>query len=510
MKVLLATPTVSGIDKASYAHTLFGAAMAVRGSGAEVEFIAADGRDVAAAKNFFANLLLRRPDISHLVVIDSDMSFDGDVVLRLLRSGKPVVGATYPKPRMDLQAYAQAARDPELGLADLAASALQYEVQVKPGTLAVVDGFCRAERIALGCAAIRRDALEGLIAAGVARLHPDSALRSLGLEGPFYDFFSRIPREDGDRLSEDHSFCERWLGVAGNEIWALVDAPVGRAGVMVHGADAPFLNRLRLAMAGKLPAPGAPPVPGPTTAGSGRRLRRTYPFYRHCMRHAAVLARKLGHRRISAIEFGVAGGNGLVAMERHAEAVQAETGVEVAVYGFDTGKGLPPPQDYRDIPYLWQPGYFAMDVPKLQARLRSAKLILGDVAETVREFVEREEPPPVGFIAFDLDYYSSTTAALKILEAGHRHLLPRTACYFDDTVGDVDWAYNEFTGELLAIKEFNATHEHMKIAPVNGLRFVGGRDPQPWHEQVFVAHMFTHPDYNRPISEITQLPLAED
>jgi hypothetical protein len=44
------------------------------------------------------------------------------------------------------------------------------------------------------------------------------------------------------------------------------------------------------------------------------------PPYGHCMLHAAILARKLGHPRISCIEFGVAGGNGLVAMERHAEA----------------------------------------------------------------------------------------------------------------------------------------------------------------------------------------------
>ena len=235
-----------------------------------------------------------------------------------------------------------------------------------------------------------------------------------------------------------------------------------------------------------------------------------WPHYGHCMLHAAVLARKLGHRRVSSIEFGVAGGNGLVAMERHAEAVRAEPRVEVAVYGFDTGTGMPPPQDYRDMPYMWQPGYFAMDVPKLRARLRSAKLILGDVADTLRGFAEREKPPPIGFISFDLDYYSSTVAALKILEADHERLLPRVACYLDDMVGDVDWAYNEFTGELLAIKEFNAAHEHRKIAPVNGLRFWGARIPQHWHEQIFVAHLFAHPDYGEPTSELTQLPLAED
>ena len=233
------------------------------------------------------------------------------------------------------------------------------------------------------------------------------------------------------------------------------------------------------------------------------------PWYGHCLLHAAKLARKLGYRQISAIEFGVAGGNGLLALERHAAHVTRETGVGISIFGFDTGTGMPQPVDYRDMPYLWQAGYFSMDVDLLQARLHSSKLILGTVETTLRTFFEKEAPPPIGFIAFDLDYYSSTVSALKVLEAEHRYLLPRVACYVDDMVGDIDWAYHEFAGELLAIKEFNAAHEDMKIAPVQGLRFWRGRLPQLWHEQIFVAHIFKHPEYNRAISDMTQLPLTK-
>ena len=229
--------------------------------------------------------------------------------------------------------------------------------------------------------------------------------------------------------------------------------------------------------------------------------------YRHCLLHAARLASKLGHSRISAIEFGVAGGNGLVALEKHADDVRHETGVHVVIYGFDTGIGMPPPVDYRDIPYLWQEGYYTMDRDRLKARLRSSKLVLGPVEETVQKFCTEEDFPPIGFIAFDLDYYSSTLAAFKIFEADEKRLLPRVACYFDDMVGDIDWAYNEFTGELLAVKEFNTAHRDMKIAPVQGLRFFSG-SPQLWHEQIFVTHIFKHSDYCRPVSGLTQLPLA--
>lgn len=231
------------------------------------------------------------------------------------------------------------------------------------------------------------------------------------------------------------------------------------------------------------------------------------PHYRHCLYKAALLARKLGHSRMSAIEFGVAGGNGLLALERHAEDVTHRTGIQIDIYGFDTGTGLPPPVDYRDMPYLYQAGYFVMDPDQLKARLRLSKLILGVVEDTVPKFVTLESFPPIGFIAFDLDYYSSTMAAFKIFEVDEKRLLPRVACYFDDIVGDIDWAYNEFTGELLAVEEFNRTHRDMKIAPVKGLHFFAP-SPELWHEQIFVTHIFKHADYGRPISELIDLPLA--
>lgn len=232
-----------------------------------------------------------------------------------------------------------------------------------------------------------------------------------------------------------------------------------------------------------------------------------YAWYGYPLLHSAWLAKRLGYSRIAAIEFGVAGGNGLVALERHAEWVHKETGVEVVVYGFDTGAGMPQPQDARDMPYLWQAGYFAMDEKKLRARLTNAKLQLGEVKDTVGSFFDRENPPPIGFISFDLDYYSSTVAALQILEADPRYYLPRIACYFDDLAGGMMDAYSEYSGELLAIREFNDSHPGVKISQVPGLRLHGNSLPAQWQEKMYIAHRFTHPDYSKPIADVRELPL---
>ena len=244
--VLIATPTAGGVVKSLYATTLVKAVLAVKDAGWSVDFVMLDGSYVSTARNYFANVLLRQPHFTHLVMIDSDMSFDGGVICRMLQCGKPVVAAAYSQRRMDMEVFAQAARNPELALADITALALRYtlEPELEPGSrqVRVIDGMCRVNQVAMGCAAIQRDAVETLIAAGMAQLQSDHSLERLGLEGPLYDFFSEITLEDGRRLSEDYSFCKRWRSVPGNEIWAIVDELIGHVGDMVYGA--PYLKRL--------------------------------------------------------------------------------------------------------------------------------------------------------------------------------------------------------------------------------------------------------------------------
>jgi hypothetical protein len=244
--VLIATPTAGGVVKALYATTLLKTVIAVKNAGWSVDFVTVDSSYISRARNYFANVLLRQPHFTHLVMIDSDMSFEGHIICRLLRCSKPVVAAAYSQRRMDMGAFAQSARNPELALVDIAASALEYNLQpeLESGArqVKVIDGMCRVKQVALGCAAIRRDAFESLIAAGKARPRPDRFLEKSGLEGPFYDFFDEITLEDGDSLSEDYSFCQRWRSIPGNEIWAIVDEEIGHVGDMVYSA--PYLNRL--------------------------------------------------------------------------------------------------------------------------------------------------------------------------------------------------------------------------------------------------------------------------
>jgi hypothetical protein len=233
------------------------------------------------------------------------------------------------------------------------------------------------------------------------------------------------------------------------------------------------------------------------------------PHFAYGVYRAACEARRLSLKGITVIEFGVAGGSGLVILEKIAAAVEKQIGISIAVIGFDTGAGMPKATDYRDLPHIWQPGFFKMDIVALQARLKKAELIIGDVQKTIADFMERDRDYPIGFISFDLDYYSSTLEAFRILQGPAELCLPRVYCYFDDIVGN-DWEnHSEFVGELLAIKEFNENNPMRRIAPIHLLRHKR-RMPAIWNDKMYLFSNFEHPlatQYLVPVAD-RQLPLA--
>ena len=217
--------------------------------------------------------------------------------------------------------------------------------------------------------------------------------------------------------------------------------------------------------------------------------------YTWSLLQATHLAKVLGYESISAVEFGVAGGNGLVAMEKAAELIEPIHGVKIEVHGFDTGEGLPAPKDYRDLPNLYAESDYKMDVPKLKARLTRAKLHLGEIADTLGPFLEASHAP-VGFVGCDVDYYSSTVDCFKLFEGSYDSLLPRVHIYFDDIMGT---SCCEFTGQRLAINEFNDAHAKRKIGEIPGLRYflTPHFAAQQWSEMIYMLHAFDHPKYNQ-------------
>ncbi len=207
--------------------------------------------------------------------------------------------------------------------------------------------------------------------------------------------------------------------------------------------------------------------------------------------YAAELAKRQGLSRVTLIEFGVANGAGLLNMCRIAERTGKAVGIDFRVVGFDTGAGMPPAVDYRDLPDVFQQGDFPMDVERLRRSLPDfAELIIGDVKDTIPKFLQSvSAEAPVGFVAVDVDYYSSARETLNILNGRPNQYLPLVPVYLDDIGID---SCNPWTGELLAVNEFNAQNNLRKIAPFTVLRSNRIFKNTQWIDRMFAAHIHDH------------------
>lgn len=218
------------------------------------------------------------------------------------------------------------------------------------------------------------------------------------------------------------------------------------------------------------------------------------PHYLYCVYHAAILAQRLGLKKISIIEFGVAGGNGIVFLESFVKKIIAETGVEIEIYGFDLGEGLCEPNDHRDLPYWFKKDLYKMDDIALNAKIKYTKLIIGDVKYTIKDFFKKNNPAPIGAILNDLDYYSSTINSFQIFTTSEdKFYLPRIFCYFDDVIGTENEMYGKNNGQLLAIEEFNKNNIHLKINLNQNLLVKN----VPYKFQIYYFHKYNHKDYNK-------------
>jgi len=225
--------------------------------------------------------------------------------------------------------------------------------------------------------------------------------------------------------------------------------------------------------------------------------------YAYICFNAAKLGKQLGYKKISVVEYGVAGGQGLLILEKHVKEIESYFNIEIEIYGFDTGEGLPEPTDYRDLPYFWKKGFFQMEKDRLKNRLNKSKIVMGNINETSKSFFAEYSPAPIGAVIHDFDFYSATKVALSMMKNNENYFLPRVFSYFDDTIGNELSLFNDYTGERLAINEFNKANDDIKICEPYHLRALKS---EVWHHQIWICHFFRHRKYNEFInSENLQL-----
>jgi hypothetical protein len=189
---------------------------------------------ITRARQTIVGHFLDNPSATHLLFIDADISFEPEQVFRLLEFDADFTAAAYPAKRINWELLPEAV---QAGRAPLESATLSYVVERETAKDVVTrNGFVRSRYAGTGFLMIRRSAIEAMIEHYPELRYTHEHGTHDSLDGsPWRSalFNCMIDKVTGFYLSEDYSFCRRWLDMGG-EIWVDYLSRLDHVGTMIY------------------------------------------------------------------------------------------------------------------------------------------------------------------------------------------------------------------------------------------------------------------------------------
>lgn len=224
-KLLIATPTTRNLVNAAFAFDLARLSLHTERAGIPVEVLHFDLCDLPVQRDYLAREFMRERSFTHLLFIDSDMSFPPGAALRLLGYGVPFVGAICSLRGLDFTVMekALAAGRP---LKEAYAAAHQFKVVPLPsGQVPFKGPLAELWGIGMAFTLLARDCFDKI----APTLTPYPAPFLPTAPRTLLPFFRKI-----EELQEDLSFCKRWQD-AGGKVFGDATGDVLHQGNMDYG-----------------------------------------------------------------------------------------------------------------------------------------------------------------------------------------------------------------------------------------------------------------------------------
>jgi hypothetical protein len=215
----------------------------------QVEFCKNDSL-VSRARNNLIAKAMTDPETTHMMFIDSDITWDPMDIFKLILSEKPLVGGIYPmkhyfwdklvpKPgnkktpveamidRKNENAYlSNIISDQDMVQYNL----LKYNMNYLSTHLSIVNNLAEVRHLATGFMLIQRPLLESMMAEFPATKYVDDVSFLQDEENKYAYALFDCGVEEGHYFSEDWYFCHRWTKMGG-KIYADVSISLIHSGV---------------------------------------------------------------------------------------------------------------------------------------------------------------------------------------------------------------------------------------------------------------------------------------
>jgi hypothetical protein len=210
--ILICVPAMGQMMCARTAETLFSVAQLLTKRGIPNRLSWYSAADIEDVRNLFVSVWYDgHPQFSHMLFVDADMGFDPELIEDMLHFDKPLMGVLYARRSQDVS--------------------IVGTLPEGHGMKDVVKGFMKSNGLGTGVMMISREVIDTLLKA-----YPemsDVVPSVLSNTTPFelkriIRAFDKV-REPNVRLSEDMSFCYRYVN-AGGEIWANVNYKISHVG----------------------------------------------------------------------------------------------------------------------------------------------------------------------------------------------------------------------------------------------------------------------------------------
>lgn len=227
MKICIATPMYGGNAKSVFIASLTQLTQALTNAGHSVSQVNLTNESlITRARNTLAHIFLQS-DSEALLFIDGDHSFVAEDILKMIESGKDLIGAIYPMKTINWDNVRKAAL---MGKEDLEKYSGVFAVNTLRGDTQSFssDAPFRVMDIGTGMMFIARKVFEEL-----EPICPKYVSNSYGGTIPFgeliTEYFTTSINEHSILLSEDYAFCHMWRGL-GNDVWAAPWVRITHAG----------------------------------------------------------------------------------------------------------------------------------------------------------------------------------------------------------------------------------------------------------------------------------------